>query len=124
MGNVMAAVAYIFNWLSGLIVFLISKDDKVARFHGMQSILLTITYFVIFIVVAILAFILSMVIVIGAGAINVPMLATIGAFTMPIVMILYLLVVFLVWLWCIWQAWNDRIYKLPLIGGLAEKWSK
>ena len=33
---------YFFTWLSGLIFYLIEKEDKKIRFHAMQSILLGI----------------------------------------------------------------------------------
>ncbi len=31
---------YVFTWISGLIVFLVKKDDKNMRFHAMQAIML------------------------------------------------------------------------------------
>ncbi|NYZ77090.1 hypothetical protein H0O02_02120 [Candidatus Micrarchaeota archaeon] len=37
--KLLALLAYIFSWLGGLVVFLISKD-KFARFHAMQSLIL------------------------------------------------------------------------------------
>jgi len=41
-GNIMYIVAYFFTWLSGLILYLVEKDNKKMRFHAMQSILLGI----------------------------------------------------------------------------------
>jgi len=124
MGNIMAALAYLFGWISGLIVFFISKDDKVARFHGIQSILFQIAYAVVFVAVVIIAIVCSLVVTMIGAAANIGIIATLGAFISPILMLGYMLIVFVLWLWTIWQAFNDKMYKLPLIGGMAENWSK
>jgi uncharacterized membrane protein len=38
---------YFFTWLTGLIFYLVEKEDKKIRFHAMQSILLGVVMFVI-----------------------------------------------------------------------------
>jgi uncharacterized membrane protein len=48
--NIAATLSYVLNWVSGLVFFLIEKDSRLVRFHGMQSILLTVVAAVIFIV--------------------------------------------------------------------------
>jgi uncharacterized membrane protein len=35
--NVTALIAYLFGWLSGLIVFLLEKESRFVRFHALQS---------------------------------------------------------------------------------------
>ena len=42
----LALVAYILSWLTGIIVFLIAKD-RLAKFHGMQALILGIIGLVI-----------------------------------------------------------------------------
>ncbi len=123
MGNIMAAFAYLLNWVSGLIVFIVAKDDKVARFHGLQSILFTIVYFIIFVILAIVAFILVIVLGIVAAALNLGAIGALLVFIPWALLLLVMVLIFLVWLWTMWQAYNDRMFKLPFIGGLAEKWS-
>ena len=122
MGNIMALVAYIFGWVSGLIIFLISKEDKVARFHGMQAILFNIVYSILFFVLAMIVMGVALVITMVAatalgGAASFVMLgasAIIGILGLAVILLL---------LWTMWQAFNNKMYKLPLIGGFAEKWS-
>ena len=116
--SIMAAVAYLFGWMSGLVVFLISKEDRVARFHGMQSVLFNIVYCIIFFVVAM--------VIMGAGLAVSMIDANIGTVAMLLSSALIGIVglgVVLLALWTMWQAFNDKMYKLPLVGGLAEKWS-
>ncbi|MEM3030230.1 MAG: hypothetical protein QXH27_00705 [Candidatus Micrarchaeia archaeon] len=49
----MSFVAYILGWLTGLIVFLIAKDNEELKFHGMQSILLNVATIVVGMVLSI-----------------------------------------------------------------------
>lgn len=48
--NVAALLAYLFGWLGGLIFYLIEKDNKFVRFAAMQSILLNVAMFALWIV--------------------------------------------------------------------------
>lgn len=116
MSNIMAAVAYLFGWLSGLIVYFISKEDPVARFHGMQAILFNIVYAIVYFIVAMV----GMVLFFGLGMLNQPTIGMVLGFGVISVAGLAAL---LLMLWTMWQAFNNKMYKLPLIGGLAEKWS-
>jgi hypothetical protein len=42
--NVASLLAYLFQWLGGLIFFLIEKDSRFVRFHGMQSLILSAVF--------------------------------------------------------------------------------
>ena len=122
MGNIMAAVAYLFGWLSGLIVFIMAKDDKVARFHGIQSILANVVYAVLYVVLAVLMVALFFVIGIIAAAVNIPALAFVGF--IPLLLVPVFLLAWLVLLLLgIWKGYKNEIYRMPLIGGLADNWS-
>ena len=61
--NVAAGVSYIFGWLSGLIFFLMEKQNKFVRFHAWQSVIvfggLSIAWFIALssIVFSLLAFV-------------------------------------------------------------------
>ena len=37
--NVASAACYLLTWVTGIIFFLMEKDNKTVRFHAMQSIL-------------------------------------------------------------------------------------
>ena len=123
MGNAMAAVSYVFGWFSGLVVFLIAGEDKVAKFHGLQSILFNIGACLLMFVVGIIAMIGMMVIGIIDAMATGGILTMIFSFAMMAVFGILGLAVFAFWVLCIWKAWKGEIYKLPLVGGLAEKWA-
>jgi uncharacterized membrane protein len=59
--NVASLLAYLFNWVSGLIFFLIEKNSRMVRFHAMQSILLFGAIIVIGTVFWIVFFILGLI---------------------------------------------------------------
>ena len=122
MANVMAAFAYLLGWMSGLVVFVISKDDKMAKFHGLQSLLFNLLFTVVGVIVAIPVSILYF-IWLTLQLMNQGLLALIAEVLTVLPFMLYLAVFFLAWLWVMWQAFNNRAYKLPLIGNWAEKWS-
>lgn len=99
--NVAGLLCYLFGWISGLIFFLIEKDDFV-RFHAMQSI---ITFGAIT-VLSIIFGILFLVPFVGA---------ILGA-------ILWIGTIIL-WILLMVKAYQGERFKLPVIGDLAEKYS-
>ncbi len=98
--NVAALLAYLFGWVSGLVFFLIEKENKFVRFAAMQSILLSVSMFVIYFVISIVAS------------------ATfgLGALLLPIVWIGFLIV----WIMLMVKAYQNEEWELPLIGKLAR----
>lgn len=104
-GKVLAAVAYLFTILSGVIVYLMSKE-KFDRFHAVQAIFLGLAYVVVWIVEMALLF--------------VPVL---GWAILAILTPLTWLVLIVAVLFSMWKAYNGEWYKLPIIGNLAEKYS-
>jgi uncharacterized membrane protein len=122
MGNLMAVLAYLFGWLGGLIVFIIAKDDKVARFHGIQSILANVVYGIIYGILVALMAVLFIIIGYIAVAVKVPALVYVGF--IPLLLIpVFLLAWFILILLGMWNGWKNEIYRMPLIGSLADKWS-
>jgi len=107
------ALAYLLGILTGIVVFLVKKDDRFAKFHAMQSILLGVAVFVIFVVLGILGTILSFIPVIGwiIGILLFILWAVVG------------LGLFILWLLLMWRAYNGVKWKLPVIGEHAERMS-
>jgi len=91
--NIAAAGTYLLGWITGLIFFLVEKDDKTIRFHAMQS----IVFFGLLTV-------LSMVPIIG-WALS-PFIFLIGLIG---------------WVFLLVKAYQGEMFKLPLVGDFAEK---
>ncbi|MBI3384647.1 DUF4870 domain-containing protein [Candidatus Gottesmanbacteria bacterium] len=91
--NMMAAAAYLLGFVTGVVLLLVEKEDKFVRFHAMQS---TITFGLLFLV--------GLVPLVGW---------LVGVVLAPLSLIL--------WLVLMWKAYQGEMFKLPVIGDLAEK---
>lgn len=95
--NLLAAVAYLGVFVTGIILLLLEKKNSFVRFHAMQS-----TIF--FGGLAVISFALNYVPFFGS---MLNFFAGLASFVALIVLA--------------WRAFNGELYKLPYIGELAEK---
>lgn len=95
--NLMGAASYLLGFITGLIFLLLEKESKFVRFHAMQSILL---FGGVFVVNWILGFI--------------PILGWLA-------LVLLSLVSFILWIVCMWKAFQGEMFHVPLVGDLADK---
>jgi uncharacterized membrane protein len=106
--NVAGLLCYLFGWLGGLIFLLIEpyKNEKTVRFHAFQSIFFAAALIAVYIVLFILGIILG---VIHLGILMIPLWLVVGVGVM------------VAWVVLMVKAYNDQIFKLPVIGDLAAK---
>ena len=114
--NVAALIAYVFGWVSGLILFLMEKSSRLVRFHAMQSILLNVLIVVIAIVLAIVISILVFIL----GQIS-GVLAGIATVLWFLFWLAFVALIAVVWVLCLVKAFQGKMFKLPFIGDMAEK---
>jgi len=116
--NIASLLAYVFGWVSGLVFFLIEKDSRLVRFHGMQSILLNVILVIVAVVLgiglSILLFILGQI----SGA-----LSTIVGLVSSLFWLAFSVIILVVWVLCLIKAYQGQMYKLPIIGKYAEQFS-
>lgn len=98
--NVAGALSYVLWWVTGLLFYLLEKDNKFVKFHAMQSI---ITFLACTIVITVARWI--------------PVFGWMLSG-------LFGLLAFIVWLVLIIKAYQGEKFKLPIIGDLAEQYSK
>jgi len=95
--NVAGLLCYVLGWVTGLIFFLMEKENKFVRFHAMQSI-------VVFGAFSVVTYILSFIPFIGwiiSGLLGV--------------------LAFVLWIILMIKAYQGERYKLPWAGNFAEK---
>ncbi|HEX79078.1 MAG TPA: hypothetical protein G4O19_02865 [Dehalococcoidia bacterium] len=97
--NVAGLLCYALFWVSGLILYLVETENRFIRFHAVQSI-----------------------IVFGFLNIAAIVFGWIPWFDLVILPLIGLLVVIL-WIVLMVRAYQGTMYKLPVAGDLAEKWS-
>jgi uncharacterized membrane protein len=106
--SVIAGLAVLFQWIGGLIVFLVEKESAFARFYALQSIMLSVTYIGACILSAILGFM--------AAAARLPFTFSVGTG-------LFGVLFFVFWIILIVNAFGGKVFKLPGIGNWAAKQS-
>ncbi len=95
--NVAGLLCYLAGWITGLVFFLIEKENRFVRFHAMQSMITFGALMVLFVVLGFIPFI---------GWLIVPFLG---------------LAQLVLWILLMVKAYNGEFFKLPVIGDLAEK---
>ena len=95
--NLAALLSYVVGLITGVIFYVIEKENKFVRFHAMQSIL-TSGFFLV--ANAVLAFI-----------------PVIGWSLMPILAIVQLVT----WIILMIKSYQGEKFKLPVLGDIAEK---
>ncbi|MBV9229779.1 MAG: DUF4870 domain-containing protein [Chloroflexi bacterium] len=96
--NVAAGLSYLLGWLTGLIFFLVEKQNRFVRFHAMQSIIF-----------------FGALTVIGLVAQFIPFIGG------PISGLAYL-VEFVGWIVLMVNGFQGKYFKLPVIGDYAERY--
>jgi uncharacterized membrane protein len=104
--NAASAVSY-FTFLPAIVFLLLPpyKDSNYVRFNAWQSVLLSMTAFVIDIIFGMIAL---LTLFLGGAAL---------AYTFRIISLLWLIL----WVVCVIQAMNGKRFKIPLLGSIAEK---
>src|SRR5215469_1962001 len=109
--NVAAGLSYLFGWIGGLIFFLGEKQNRFVRFHAMQSLLLSGSLTLLYIVLWVVD-----IVSLAAYASFLPLLFS-GLFWLAG------LAGFVLWIVLLINAFQGRSFKLPVIGDYAEKFA-
>ncbi len=95
--NIAGALAYFLGPVTGILFLLIEKENKFVRFHAMQSVL---TFGGIFVLNIVLGFI--------------PLLGWMAGTLLSLVSLV-------LWLFLMYQAFQNKEYELPVVGEIARK---
>ena len=107
LGNLVCALGLIYS----IIVLVTDKTNKLPRFHAFQSILLTVVGFIAAIIINIIVGV--------AAAANSGALAMLGT----LIYLVFVLILLGAIVYAAIKAYQGQIFKLPVIGDLADKWS-
>ena len=109
--NVAGLLSYVLGWLTGLIFFLIEKENKFVRFHAMQSM---IVFGALFLLQIVLGMFMTALIMMHIG------------FLVPIFYLLNSLIILacvVLWIVFMIKAYQGEKFKLPVVGDIAEKYA-
>lgn len=94
--NVAGALAYAFGFITGVIFLVIEEDSNFVKFHAIQSIITSLSLYLIFYILG-----------------WIPLLGIFISF----LMIPFIIAVIL---FLIYKAYKGKMFKLPIIGDIAE----
>jgi len=126
-GTVIAGLGYLI-FLVGLIMFFVEQSNRFVKFHAAQSLLIHLAAIASGIIWSLL-FILATVLGVGASAASDSSLGVASTLIGIFILILSLLAIVLLALyvvaliWGMIAAFSGKATKLPIVGGLAERWS-
>ena len=95
--NVAALLSYLLGFITGIIFYVLEKENKFVRFHAMQSIIV----FGFFIVVSIIALVVPVIGPVISGLANLASLV--------------------LWVILMIKAYQGEKFKLPVAGDIAEQ---
>jgi len=103
--NIEAGLSYVLGWVTGLIFFLMEKQNRFVRFHAMQSILFFGGVTVIQIILNVIS--------------HFPVLGFFASLAGVVVWIIWLVgyIVLLI------NGFQGKYYKLPIVGDYAERYA-
>ena len=108
LGNLICALGLIYS----IIVVVTDKTNKLTRFHAFQSILLSVVGFVI-------AIVINIFFGVAASAANSGAIAIFGS----LIYLVFALGMLIAVIFAAIKAYQGQIFKLPIIGNLADNWS-
>lgn len=94
--NVAALICYLVGFLSGLVFFLIEKENKFVRFHALQSLITFLAFAVVNVLISALVF---------------------TELAVPVLSVAELVL----WIFLMVKAYQGEQFKLPVVGDLAAK---
>ena len=95
--NLAGLLCYVLGWISGLVFFIMEKENQFVRFHAMQSI-------VVFGALTVVSIILTFIPIVGW-----------------ILNILLRILALVLWIMLMIKAYQGQTWKLPWAGDFAEK---
>ncbi|MCW7077029.1 MAG: DUF4870 domain-containing protein [Candidatus Syntropharchaeales archaeon] len=111
--NIEGALCYLFGWLTGIIFFVLEKDNRFVKFHAMQSIVVFLALMILGWIIGAIATAMFFAAPYNAGAFGIATLIS-------LISTLLWLVMFVLWLLLMYKAYSGEMYKLPKIGDWVE----
>lgn len=115
--GVMAALAYVLGFITGIVVYLVEKDDQFVRFHAAQSMAISVLLFVASIVLTVVqTFVFALFFSNATAGLGAVLSVVLG-----LVWLVVSLGAFVLWLYLIVRAYQGATPRIPIAAGLADR---
>jgi uncharacterized membrane protein len=106
--NVAAALAYVLGPITGILFYVLEKDNRYVRFHAAQSIAVSLVLIIVGFVLGMLSSVLAFIPIVGwVIAMLLSFGLSIGSFVL--------------WLFLMWQAYKGIEWEAPFAGTFARR---
>ena len=123
-GNIAALIGYIF-WPIALVCVIMEKENKFVRFHAIQSLLYHAAIIVAVILLVIVVIFLGIIGIASAaaGSSGGGAIGGILGSLVSLVWMIFILAYVVGLIYAAVQAYGNKMFKLPIVGNLAEKFA-
>jgi uncharacterized membrane protein len=122
-GNLAAALGYPIGIIA-IICLIMEKENRFVKFHALQSILLHVGA----VVVMIALWVISAVVFVGgmaaSAAAQTGAIGGLAGMLLGLIWFVFVIIYLLGLILSAVKAYQGNMFKLPIIGGMAEKWTK
>lgn len=122
-GNIAAALGYPIGIIA-LICLIMEKENRFVKFHALQSILLHVGAIVLMFALWIIGFILAVAGMAAAAATDSGALGGLVGMLFGLVWLVFIVLYLLGLIMAAVKAYQGNMFKLPVIGNMADKWIK
>lgn len=117
--NVAGALSYLFGFVSGLIFYLIEKDDPFVRWHAAQSMALSGLLIATYIVLTFLGTVVS--VASFSGSTGIFLIGSLFSLILGLVWLVVAVGGFVAWVYLMIKAYQGEIPRLPIAAKIADR---
>lgn len=122
-GNVAAALGYPIGIIA-IICLIMEKENRFVKFHALQSILLHVAAVVVMIAVWIIGVIMMLAGFAAAAATDTGAVGGLVGMLFGLIWLVFIVLYIAGLIMSAVKAYQGNMFKLPIIGNLADKWIK
>jgi uncharacterized membrane protein len=120
-GNVAAALGYPIGIIA-IICLIMEKENRFVKFHALQSILLHVAAVVVMIALWVISAVLLVGGIAASAATNTGAIGGLASMLLGLIWFVFVIVYLLGLIFSAVKAYQGNLFKLPIIGNMAEKW--
>lgn len=115
--NLAGALSYLLGFVTGLVFYLVEKENEYVRFHAAQSMLLSGAV----VVLSVLTTVLSTVLFVGDAFISGGIFAALVSLVLSLFWLAFSVVLFGVWVYLMVRAYQGKRVRIPVVAKYADR---
>ena len=118
-GNVTGALSYLFGFVSGLIIYLIKRDNRFVRWHAAQSMAFTGLLVVASIVLTVVQLVFTT--VMFSGSDGGFLIGSLVSLVLGVIWLILTVGGFVAWVYLMIKAYQGEAARIPVAAGIADR---